>query len=448
MFVDYVEKLTPLKRFSSVNIQCDKLLNRIGDIEMRTASFTDVASVVSELIFMSIIANPSIILKTTDYRGIAVLKITSLLNDEPVFSIDTSQIRFLDGYSFLDESERDVSRLDPHQTNCLYLYEQLEFCNLLQSFAKDLGRPAPHVLAFVMTEVLRLYHPNMIPRMLKNSHCFENTINQSLNNYREKLAEFESKICVTSSAKKDLVENKFLFEHVRLPFVASLRLVFSEYLDKSQSSDENFILSLVEVLGGDCNFNIALLRSNLPLLEDCKQGILMMSLLYLHNNLNYTKLGDHCANLHLGQLIAMIEERGEPPKSGRYFRPLFLRSLSRNQSKPKFGDRFDVKRPRKSSPVSSNQTGKSKSWCRTVLKTDPQGNQGRRSPVSSVTDTEGDGISHQSASVSALCVADQNWGFPEPNISSLLVVEADAMTIGDEMNASMDQGIEAIETID
>ena len=82
------------------------------------------------------------------------------------------------------------------------------------------------------------------------------------------------------------------------------------------------------------------------------------------------------------------------------------------------------------------------------MKTDPQGNQGRRSPVSSVTDTEGDGISHQSASVSALCVADQNWGFPGPTISSLLVVEADAMTIGDEMNASMDQGIEAIETID
>ena len=92
-----------------------------------------------------------------------------------------------------------------------------------------------------MVDILQLYTPNMISKMLQNANCFESIIAQSLNMYKERLGEFESKVRVTASAKKDLVDQKFLFNHVRLPSVGALRLVFSEYLDKSLSSDENFV---------------------------------------------------------------------------------------------------------------------------------------------------------------------------------------------------------------
>ena len=89
-----------------------------------------------------------------------------------------------------------------------------------------MNQNADHVLSFVMVEILRLYNPNMIGKMLLNANCFESICTQSLNMYKEKLVEFESKIRVTASAKKDLVDMKFLFQHVRLPFVAALRIVF------------------------------------------------------------------------------------------------------------------------------------------------------------------------------------------------------------------------------
>jgi hypothetical protein len=447
IFVDYVGKLTPLKRFDSQKIKCDKLLWRIGDIDMRTASFGDLTSVVSELIFVSIVSNPQMLLKSSDYRGIAVLKVTSLLTSEPVFAVDTSHISFLDGYSFLDDNEHDASVLDPHQVNCLSLYNQLEFSMLLQNFCKETQRPSSHVLSFVMVEILRLYHPNIISKMLQNTNCFESTIVQSLNMYKEKLSEFESKVRVTASAKKDLVDSKFLFEHIRLPFVGALRLIFSEYLDKSQSQDENYILGLVEVLGGDVNFNVGLLRSNVPLMEECKQGILMLCLLYVFNNLNYTKIGNHTADLHLGQLISMIDGRGEVLKSNRFYRPLFLRSLpSRNQMQnfarnqgPFRGDWFEGKRPRRTSPVSSVPV--TKQWSSSVSQAGTS-KQGPRSPVSSVTDTDADedlAVDHKPTRE-----FDQNWGLPG---SGLMEVEEDGMTTGDESNPCID-GPKGVATLD
>ena len=93
--------------------------------------------------------------------------------------------------------------------------------------------------------------------MLFNANCFESIITQSLNAYKEKLVEFESKKRITASAKKDLVDMKFSFQHVRLPFVAALRIVFSEFSDKSLSNDKNFLYTLVEVLGGTINCNVS-----------------------------------------------------------------------------------------------------------------------------------------------------------------------------------------------
>ena len=159
-------------------------------MDWMTAGLCDLVSVVSELIFVSVVTNPQVLLKTSDYRGIAMLKITLLLQCEPTFAVDTSNIRFLDGYSFLDE-QHDASVL----------------------------------------------------------------------------------VTVTASGKKDLADQKFPFNQLRLPFVGALRLVFSEYLDKSLSSDENFIFALVEVLGGTINCNVGLLKSNKPLVEECKNGI-------------------------------------------------------------------------------------------------------------------------------------------------------------------------------
>ena len=161
-----------------------------------------------------------------------------------------------------------------------------------------MNQDSDHVLSFVMFEILRLYNPNMISKMLQNANCFESICTQSMNMYKEKLSEFESKVRVTASAKKDLVDLQFLFNHVRLPFVGAMRLVFSEYLDKSLSSDENFIFALVEVLGSTINCNVSLLKSDKPLVEECKNGVLLLSLLYLYNNLNYTQNSNHSADLH------------------------------------------------------------------------------------------------------------------------------------------------------
>ena len=92
----------------------------------------------------------------------------------------------MDAYSFLDE-QYNASVLDPYQQNCLTLYNNLEFSNKLQIFCKEMNQDSDHVLSFVMVEILRLYNPNMISKMLQNANCFESICTQSLNMYKEKL---------------------------------------------------------------------------------------------------------------------------------------------------------------------------------------------------------------------------------------------------------------------
>ena len=140
-----MSKLTPLKRFDTHKLRCDKLLERIGKVNWHTAELVDLVSVASELIMVSIVTNPQVLLKTSDYCGIAIMKITSLLQSEPTFSVDTSSIRFLDAYTFLDE-QYDASVLDPYQQNCLTLYNNLEFSNKLQIFCKEMNQDSDHVL--------------------------------------------------------------------------------------------------------------------------------------------------------------------------------------------------------------------------------------------------------------------------------------------------------------
>ena len=98
IFVDYVSKLTPLKRFDTHKLRCDKLLERVGKVNWQTAELVDLVSIASELIMVSIVSNPHVLLKTSDYYGVALMKITSLLQCEPTFSVGQSSIRFLDAW--------------------------------------------------------------------------------------------------------------------------------------------------------------------------------------------------------------------------------------------------------------------------------------------------------------------------------------------------------------
>ena len=49
IFVDYVSKLTPFKRFNTHKLRCDKLLERIGKVNWMTAELVDLVSVASDL---------------------------------------------------------------------------------------------------------------------------------------------------------------------------------------------------------------------------------------------------------------------------------------------------------------------------------------------------------------------------------------------------------------
>ena len=140
----------------------------------------------------------------------------------------------------------------------------------------------------------------------------------------------------------------------------------------------------------------------------------MLSLLYLFNNLNYTQNSNHCADLHLGQLIDTIEGRGEILKCNRFYRPLFLRTLNpsnRNSNagyannRGSFrGDRFEVKRPRNVSPVPCAHA--SKPWSSPVSQPSPL-------PASSEPRSPAGSASHASESLATNRikprVCEQNW---------------------------------------
>ena len=60
--------LTPLKRFDAQKVKCDKLFLKIGDINMNTAEFGELTSIISELVFVSIVSNPQRLLKSSEYH--------------------------------------------------------------------------------------------------------------------------------------------------------------------------------------------------------------------------------------------------------------------------------------------------------------------------------------------------------------------------------------------
>ena len=136
IFTDYMSKLTPLKRFDKNKLKIMHLLERFSKVNWQTAELSDLISIASELLMVSIGTSPHILLKPSDYRGIAVMKMTSLLQCEPTFSVDRTSIRFLDLYSFLDE-HFDLSVLDAYQQDCLTLYNNLEFSNKIKLFSEE-----------------------------------------------------------------------------------------------------------------------------------------------------------------------------------------------------------------------------------------------------------------------------------------------------------------------
>ena len=348
VFTDYIAKLVPLKRFDRNKLEINLLLEKVSKIDWPTAHIDEIVYISTCLVFVSIVTNPHIILQNNDFRGVAVMKIMSLLRKDPIFAIDRSSISFMDSFDMLDENF-DLTVLDPYQQECITLYHNLEYSNKIISFCEESGQDVKTVLSFIMTEIIRLYQSRMIAKMLNHASCFESIINQSLNAFKERIVEFENKQRVHRNAKKDLLDMKFIFEHVKLPFVATFRMVFSEFLDSSVLTDENYLHSLVEVLGGSINCNVNILKSSQSLLKTCKTGISLMGLLYLHNNLNYTQKGTFNASLHMGQLKQTIDGL-DSIKSSRFYRPLFLRSMPKSwlSSNAHSGARpsFEMKRPR------------------------------------------------------------------------------------------------------
>ena len=355
IFTDYIAKLVPLKRFDRNKLEINLLLEKVSKLDWQTANISEIVNIATCLVMVSIVNNPQIVLKNSDFRGIAVMKIMSLLRKDPCFVIDRTSIMFMDSYDLLDE-HFDLTVLDTYQQDCITLYHNLEYSNKIISFCEESSKDVKIVLSFVMTEILRLYNSRMISKMLSHASCFESIITQSINAFKEKIVEFDNKQRVNRNAKKDLLDQKFIFEHVKLPFVASFRMVFSEFLDGSVLTDENYLQCLVEVLGGTINCNVNILKSNQSLLKDCKQGISLLGLLYLHNNLNYTQKNTFNASLHMGQLKGTIDGI-DLIKSSRFYRPLFLRSLPKSwlPSNPNLGVRasFEMKRPRVELPPSA-----------------------------------------------------------------------------------------------
>ena len=348
IFTDYIAKLVPLKRFDRNKLEINLLLEKVSKIDWPNAHIDEIVYISTCLVFVSIVTNPHIILQNNDFRGVAVIKIMSLLRKDPCFAIDRSSISFMDSYDLLDE-HFDLSVLDAYQQECITLYNNLEYSNKIISFCEESGQDVKTVLSFIMTEIIRLYQSRMISKMLSHASCFESIITQSINAFKERVVEFENKQRVHRNAKKDLLDMKFIFEHVKLPFVATFRIVFSEFLDNSVLTDENYLHSLVEVLGGSVNSNVNILKSSQPLLKTCKTGIAMMGLLYLHNNLNYTQKSNFNASLHMGQLKQTIDGF-DSIKSSRFYRPLFLRSMPKSwlstNANPGARPSFEMKRPR------------------------------------------------------------------------------------------------------
>ena len=348
IFTDYISKLVPLKRFDRNKLEINLLLEKVSKIDWPNANIDEIVNISTCLVMVSIVTNPHIILKNSDFRGVAVMKIMSLLRKDPCFTIDRTSIMFMDSYDLLDE-HFDLTVLDTYQQECITLYHNLEYSNKIISFCEESGQDVKTVLSFIMTEILRLYQSRMISKMLSHASCFESIITQSINAFKEKIVEFENKQRVNRNAKKDLLDQKFIFEHVKLPFVATFRMVFSEFLDGSVLTDENYLHSLVEVLGGSINCNVNILKSSQSLLKTCKTGISLMGLLYLHNNLNYTQKNTFNASLHMGQLKGTIDGV-DLIKSSRFYRPLFLRSMPKSwlssNSNPGARASFEMKRPR------------------------------------------------------------------------------------------------------
>ena len=113
IFTDYISKLVPLKRFDKNKLEINLLLERVSRLDWQNAKISEIVNISTCLVMVSIVTNPHIVLKNSDYRGIAVMKIMSLLRKDPSFVIDRSSILFMDSYDLLDE-HFDLTVLDTY----------------------------------------------------------------------------------------------------------------------------------------------------------------------------------------------------------------------------------------------------------------------------------------------------------------------------------------------
>ena len=93
-------------------------------MDLQTAEISEIVSKSTCLVMVSIVTNPHMLLKNSDYHGIALMKIMSLLRKDPSFVIDRSCILFMYSYNLLDE-HFDLTVLDTYQQDCITLYHNL-----------------------------------------------------------------------------------------------------------------------------------------------------------------------------------------------------------------------------------------------------------------------------------------------------------------------------------
>ena len=320
----YFCKLTPLRNMERILLGKDMFITQMCNYNWHS-SRSEIITVCIKIALYSLLNNPVILIDDEIQRGIFLKKVDSLLADVPS-TTTTSQIT-----SLLREYDQNQETrvFSDWENSVIQLYESVI---LTQALGDDSDGVNTDLAIFIVDKLMSFYNVNVIPKFLSNSGLLNNKTAEMIQLYKEKENSQQQDFRAKDKSRTDLKDFTYLQKVILSGFQQSVAVLINTFLGVDTPID-SILDAFSEVFGCDKADGVF---QDKTITKEQMEGIHMVLLLYVYNNLNFSVDQKHRRLFNAVEFTAFM--KGEHvdfvARNPRFSRPILLRSRTSSAPVP------------------------------------------------------------------------------------------------------------------
>ena len=320
--MQYFSKHNSMRNLNALkNVKLGNFLVQLSNCDWLIG--TDHVDLTCRMLIIGILLRPNYILKEHYTQGIFRRKM-ELAIDEPEEEEPDKNVEYLRDY--FDKEKRDDDDKSLGKERMIELTENLFDSNEIESYCKNKNVEKRELCYFVVAKMCKLYNNEMIGKMISNATVFERKVSAALESFSEMNENKEKHAKIVKQAKQDLCKKEIIEEYIRKEFKSSFELMITGFF-RHLPEKILYVETLIEVLGGQTNERNNCKENCGEIDDQMKVGVEQLMMVYLHNNISYTKDKKHRNRVCDQEMENFLFSGGLMSLSNnRWFRPILLRS--------------------------------------------------------------------------------------------------------------------------